>query len=83
MYKTRLIRERSAIRKQSLNKSFFIVGDPKNLYKLTAFIFGPSETPFENGIFEISIQLGQNYPIDPPKVRFLTKIFHPNIQSHL
>ena len=79
MYKTRLIRERSAIIKQDSYKSFFLVGDNKNLYNLTAFIFGPQDSPFEKGIFEISIRLEQNYPINPPKVRFKTKIFHPNI----
>ena len=40
---------------------------------------GPENSPYECGIFELELFLPDNYPIYPPKVRFLTKIYHPNI----
>lgn len=42
---------------------------------------GPKDTPYENGIFDIEILLPEDYPMSPPKVLFVTKIFHPNIDK--
>mmetsp|Transcript_68547 Transcript_68547/g.165755 ORF Transcript_68547/g.165755 Transcript_68547/m.165755 type:complete len:155 (+) Transcript_68547:78-542(+) len=42
---------------------------------------GPKDTPFEGGTFNLELFLPENYPMEPPKVRFLTKIYHPNIDK--
>ncbi|KAK4621346.1 Ubiquitin-conjugating enzyme E2 1 [Fulvia fulva] len=42
---------------------------------------GPPDTPYENGAYEIDIQITPEYPFKPPEMRFLTKIWHPNISS--
>ena len=44
-------------------------------------IFGPEDTPFHGGLFKLSIQFPVDYPFRPPHMRFLTKIYHPNINS--
>jgi ubiquitin-protein ligase len=31
------------------------------------------------GIFKLELFLPEEYPMVPPRVRFLTKIYHPNI----
>ena len=31
------------------------------------------------GLFRLELFLPADYPMGPPKVRFLTKIYHPNI----
>lgn len=31
------------------------------------------------GIFRLELFLPEDYPMTPPKIRFLTKIYHPNI----
>ena len=40
---------------------------------------GPKDTPFEGGIFKICFVLPNDYPYKPPKMNFVTKVYHPNI----
>ncbi|XP_033116400.1 ubiquitin-conjugating enzyme E2 N [Anneissia japonica] len=42
---------------------------------------GPKDSPFEGGFFKLELFLPEEYPMSPPKVRFMTKIYHPNIDK--
>ena len=42
---------------------------------------GPSETSYAGGVFELEILLPPDYPLTPPKVLFITKIYHPNVDK--
>jgi len=42
-------------------------------------ITGPKDSGYEKGIFKLEMFLPDEYPMVPPKVRFLTRIYHPNI----
>uniref|UniRef100_A0A5K3FG43 UBIQUITIN_CONJUGAT_2 domain-containing protein n=1 Tax=Mesocestoides corti TaxID=53468 RepID=A0A5K3FG43_MESCO len=53
--------------------------DNPRLFK--AAIEGPGESPYENGLFKLEIFYPGEYPQKPPKVRFCTKVFHPNING--
>ena len=44
-----------------------------------AAIVGPSETPFEGGIYALTLRFSSQYPAEPPDVRFACEMFHPNI----
>ena len=52
-----------------------------NLLDIQADIIGPKATPYENGIFSVKLEIPYNFPNNPPKGYFLTKIFHPNISE--
>ena len=52
-----------------------------NIHKLSGEILGSEGTPYEGGVFEISIDISDGYPYKPPKMKFITKIWHPNISS--
>jgi ubiquitin-conjugating enzyme E2 N len=44
-------------------------------------IAGPASSPYEGGVFKLELFLGEGYPMEPPKVRFLTKLYHPNVDK--
>ena len=48
-----------------------------------AVIFGPHDTPFEDGTFKLTIEFTGEYPNKPPTVRFVSKMFHPNVYAGL
>merc|ERR1712216_492091 len=52
-----------------------------NLRYFNVIIAGPQSSPYEGGIFKLELFLPGEYPMVPPKVRFLTKIYHPNIDK--
>jgi ubiquitin-protein ligase len=46
-----------------------------------AVIRGAEDTPYAGGNFNLSVAMPQRYPFEPPKVHFVTPIYHPNIDS--
>jgi len=50
-----------------------------DLSKMNIKFKGPANSPYENGIFKLFIEIPKEYPFHPPKVTFKTKIIHPNI----
>ena len=61
-----------------------IVAAPINeedLFKWKAVIDGPADSPYEGGKIQVDITFPENYPFKPPRCKFLTKIYHPNICS--
>lgn len=56
------------------DKSFLLM-----ILALSCCAQGPSETPYDGGVFQLAFSVPEQYPLQPPQVRFLTKIFHPNV----
>ena len=48
---------------------------------LIGTIRGPVGTPYEGGFFEVDIEVPLQYPFAPPKMKFITKVYHPNVSS--
>uniref|UniRef100_A0A803N2U3 E2 ubiquitin-conjugating enzyme n=1 Tax=Chenopodium quinoa TaxID=63459 RepID=A0A803N2U3_CHEQI len=78
--RARLFKEYKEVqREKTADPDITLVCDDTNIFKWTALIKGPSETPYEGGVFQLAFAVPEQYPLQPPQVRFLTKIFHPNV----
>ena len=75
----RLSRELSKLQSDSDKLEGIIIETPTDLMLWHAKIKGPTNSPFENGVFDIELKFDTDYPIKPPSVKFLTQMYHPNI----
>ncbi|EJT45143.1 ubiquitin-conjugating enzyme e2-24 kda [Trichosporon asahii var. asahii CBS 8904] len=53
----------------------------ENPFHLIGAFPGPSDTPYEGGYYEVDIVIPDAYPFEPVKMKFITKVYHPNISS--
>ncbi|KAF7296999.1 Ubiquitin-conjugating enzyme E2-24 kDa [Mycena indigotica] len=42
---------------------------------------GPEDTPYQGGLFQVDIVIPDSYPFQPVKMKFITKVYHPNVSS--
>ena len=61
------------------NDEFKIKVKEEDLRNLKATMKGPKDTIYEGGEFSLEIQVPEEYPFKPPKIRFVTPILHPNV----
>ncbi|GIX64259.1 ubiquitin-conjugating enzyme, putative [Babesia caballi] len=52
---------------------------PDDMMVCHAIIRGPKDTLWETGTFHLLVKFTEEYPTKPPKVKFLSKIYHPNV----
>ena len=60
---------------------FTIDSEEDDLSKLRVTLSPPENTPYEEGIFFLSMTIPAQYPSSPPSIKFETKIYHPNINE--
>ncbi|XP_059306077.1 ubiquitin-conjugating enzyme E2 7-like [Lycium barbarum] len=53
--------------------------DENNVFEWSITIIGPPETLFDGGFFNATMSFPQDYPNNPPTVKFTTEIWHPNV----
>ena len=54
-----------------------------NLFEWQATMIGPADSSFRNGLFLLRIKFPDNYPQKAPEVRFITPIYHVNVNPHV
>ena len=80
--KARLMREMSLLSKDPPPGIAAYTPDPADMTQIRAQITGPEGSPFETGVFLLTVHITARYPFEPPRCRFLTPLYHPNVDSH-
>jgi ubiquitin-protein ligase len=53
--------------------------DKSELLVWRVMLTGPEKSPYDKGVFELEVDLRQEYPFKHPQVKFATKVYHPNV----
>mmetsp|Transcript_1787 Transcript_1787/g.3874 ORF Transcript_1787/g.3874 Transcript_1787/m.3874 type:complete len:149 (-) Transcript_1787:83-529(-) len=78
----RINKELESVRAHTVDAYSAVPVNDDDMFNWVATIQGPKDSPYEGGIFYLSILLPADYPFKPPHVRFTTKLYHPNINEH-
>lgn len=77
-----MLKEYMAIQKNSATRPHLELLEPiqeDNLLHWQAVLLGTADSAYEGGKFHLDIVIPSSYPIQPPTIRFTTKICHPNV----
>ncbi|XP_072983328.1 ubiquitin-conjugating enzyme E2 20-like [Typha latifolia] len=77
-------------RLQSELMALMMCGDPgisafpegDNIFSWKGTITGSKDTVYEGMIYKLSLSFPNDYPFKPPKVKFDTSCFHPNVDTY-
>jgi ubiquitin-conjugating enzyme E2 D len=75
----RINKELIDIQKENIFKTSVINDD---IFNWECVLKGTEHTAYENGVFRLSVNFTESYPFKPPKVKFITRIYHPNINQY-
>ena len=75
----RLNNERAQLAKTNDDSIFLSVPNNENIRAWQALIKGPPGSFYEGYEFNLGISVPEQYPMLPPQIKFISKIFHPNV----
>jgi len=76
--RSRLTKELVEVSKAK-DKDILLQLEGDDLHKWIGHIKGPPDSPYSEGWFKLKFEVGANYPQNPPKVKFVTRVYHPNV----
>eukprot|EP01111_Echinosteliopsis_oligospora_P012264 TRINITY_DN417_c0_g1_i1.p1 TRINITY_DN417_c0_g1~~TRINITY_DN417_c0_g1_i1.p1 ORF type:complete len:167 (-),score=44.86 TRINITY_DN417_c0_g1_i1:52-552(-) len=57
------------------------LADDSNIFEWEVVLVGPADTAYEGGLFRAKLIFTTDYPNKPPKMKFETEMWHPNIYT--
>ena len=63
---------------QSEDSGFSVGLENDNWFHWRVCFQGPTDTPYEGGVFVALLHFPTDYPNSPPEMRFTTEMWHPN-----
>lgn len=75
----RVTKEIEKLEKEDMPYGIKATPTKKNIFVWDATISGGKNTPHEGFNYKILIRIGDDYPTKPPHIKFISKIFHPNV----
>jgi peroxin-4 len=64
---------------QGQDPDILLLPHEDNILQWMALLRGPDDTPYQGGVFQLHISCGTDYPLAPPTISFVTRLFHPNV----
>ncbi|KAK5053911.1 hypothetical protein LTR84_001873 [Exophiala bonariae] len=82
----RLVKDHATLRNSPPPNYIFPDNDdastiPDDLTQLLVLITGAEGTPYSQGLWRLHLKMPEDYPKNPPKATFRTKIYHPNVEE--
>ena len=81
----RLAKDQAGLRTSMPPNYLFSEGDdsvlPDDLTQLIILVTGAHGTPYSQGVWKLHLKMPEDYPSNPPKATFKTRIFHPNVDE--
>ena len=77
----RVMKELQAIKDDPEARVDLQLVNENDIHLLKGSFLGPPGTPYENGKYIVDIEVPMEYPFKPPKMKFQTKVYHPNVSS--
>lgn len=77
----RIMKELQAVKDDPAAKINLEFVNESDIHHLKGSFLGPPGTPYQGGVFVVDIEVPMEYPFKPPKMKFDTKVYHPNISS--
>lgn len=74
-----LKRQLTELRKRPVDGFSAGLKDESNLFEWEIMIIGPNDTLYEGGFLKAELIFPPEYPLLPPKMKFITPMWHPNI----
>ncbi|KAJ9455638.1 Ubiquitin conjugating enzyme E2 B [Diplonema papillatum] len=74
----RLLKELRESRSEP-DEAIAIVATEEDIRNWEARIQGPEGSPYQGGVFVVSIEVPPDYPFKMPSFRFKTRVYHPSI----
>ena len=79
--RNRIMKEYQDLQKNQKENTVTVWMIDNDIHHWKGKIHGPIDTCYSGGVFIIDIVIPNDYPFKPPKMKFDTKIWHPNISS--